>query len=137
MKELFVTYTQISGCRANGNPHLETIIEFGATPLADALVTEAKLNDPEIMVPLTLAFCPDSGLVQILETVPPEILFCRDYPYFSSVSPALMKHFGDSAQSIIRTRQLTASSLVIEAASNDGYMLKNFAEQGIPVLGID
>jgi SAM-dependent methyltransferase len=132
-----VTYTQITGCRANGSPNLETIIEFGATPLADALVTEAKLNDPEIMVPLTLAFCPDSGLVQILETVPPEILFCRDYPYFSSVSPALMKHFGNSAESIIRTRQLTADSLVIEAASNDGYMLKNFAAQGIPVLGID
>jgi SAM-dependent methyltransferase len=132
-----VSYSQIPGCRANGSPNLQTIIEFGETPLADALLTDATLNEPEIKVPLTLAFCPDSGLVQILETVPPEILFCRDYPYFSSVSPALMEHFGSSARSLIVTRQLTANSLVIEAASNDGYMLKNFAEQGIPVLGID
>jgi SAM-dependent methyltransferase len=69
--------------------------------------------------------------------VDPEILFCRDYPYFSSVSPTLMKHFGDSARDLIKMRNLNSESLVIEAASNDGYMLKNFVEAGIPVLGID
>lgn len=132
-----MSYSNISGCRANGSPNLQTIIEFGETPLADALLTAEKLNQPEIKVPLTLAFCPDSGLVQILETVPPEILFCRDYPYFSSVSPALLEHFGSSARSLIQSRQLGGNSLVIEAASNDGYMLKNFVDQGIPVLGID
>lgn len=132
-----MTYENIQGCRACGSPNLQTIVEFGITPLADALVREDKLNEPEIMVPLTLAFCPESGLVQILETVPPEILFCRDYPYFSSVSPMLMEHFGSSARSLIDRRGLNEKSLVIEAASNDGYMLKNFVEKGIPVLGID
>src|SRR5205814_10417153 len=76
-------------------------------------------------------------LVQITETVPPEILFGRDYPYFSSVSPALLDHFRRSAVSIIESRRLGAESFVLEAASNDGYMLKNFIERGIPVLGID
>jgi SAM-dependent methyltransferase len=92
---------------------------------------------PEYTAPLDLAFCPECGLVQITEIVPPEILFCQDYPYFSSVSPSLLKHFGDSAKNLIKTRNLNSNSLVIEAASNDGYMLKNFVEQNIPVLGID
>ncbi len=124
-------------CRSCGNSHLDLIIDFGYTPLADNLLTKEQLEQPEYTAPLDLAFCPDCGLVQITETVPPEILFCQDYPYFSSVSPSLLKHFGDSAQGIIESRGLNSNSLVIEAASNDGYMLKNFVEQGIPVLGID
>jgi SAM-dependent methyltransferase len=124
-------------CRSCGNPDLDLIISFGYTPLADGLLTKDQLDKPEYTAPLDLAFCPDCGLVQITEIVPPEILFCRDYPYFSSVSPSLLKHFGDSAKAIIESRQLNNNSLVIEAASNDGYMLKNFFERGIPVLGID
>ena len=75
--------------------------------------------------------------MQITETVSPEILFCRNYPYFSSVSKALMEHFGSSARQILEERKLGADSLVVEAASNDGYMLKHFVEAGVPVLGID
>jgi SAM-dependent methyltransferase len=124
-------------CRSCGNNQLDLIISFGYTPLADGLLTEEQLALPEYTAPLDLAFCPHCSLVQITEIVPPEILFCRDYPYFSSVSPSLLKHFGDSAQNLMKTRQLNSDSFVIEAASNDGYMLKNFVEQGIPVLGID
>jgi len=124
-------------CRSCGHADLQPIIAFGRVPLADALLREAQLAEPEITAPLSLAFCPDCSLVQIVETVPPEILFCRDYPYFSSVSPALMRHFGDSARQIIDERGLGPDSLVVEAASNDGYMLKTFVEQDIPVLGID
>ncbi|MGF1494868.1 MAG: methyltransferase domain-containing protein [Microcoleaceae cyanobacterium] len=124
-------------CRSCGSAHLESIISFGYTPLADNLLTSEQLGAPEYTAPLELAFCPDCGLVQITVSVPPEILFCQDYPYFSSVSASLLKHFGDSAQAIITSRNLDSNSLVIEAASNDGYMLKNFHEQGIPVLGID
>jgi len=126
-----------TNCRSCGFLELELILSFGQTPLADALLTEEQLHLPEITAPLDLAFCPQCGLVQITEIVPPEILFCRDYPYFSSVSPALLRHFGDSAKDLMQSRQLGANSLVIEAASNDGYMLKNFVESGIPVLGID
>lgn len=124
-------------CHACQNSNLELILSFGETPLADALLTQAQLSQPEIFAPLDLAFCPHCSLVQITEVVPPEILFCRDYPYFSSVSQSLLQHFRDSAQSLIQSRQLHEQSLVIEAASNDGYMLKNFVESGIPVLGID
>ena len=74
-----------TACRASGSANLETILAFGETPLADRLLTADNLDAPELQVPLTLAFCPDSALVQIKETVKPEILFYAEYPYFSSV----------------------------------------------------
>lgn len=131
------TYDIITTCRSCGKPGLESIISFGRTPLADALVTRERLGLPEITAPLELVFCPNCTLVQITATVRPEILFCRDYPYFSSVSKSLLQHFEESADHLIQSRVLGSESLVIEAASNDGYMLKNFAIKGIPVLGID
>ena len=65
---------------------------------------------PEITAPLDLVFCPDCSLVQITETVPPEILFCRSYPYFSSVSKSLREHFAASAESIIEKRSLNPTA---------------------------
>lgn len=124
-------------CLSCGYSALDLIISFGYTPLADNLLTREQLDRPEYTAPLDLAYCPECSLVQITEKVPPEILFCQNYPYFSSVSPSLLKHFGDSAQNLIETRKLNGNTLVIEAASNDGYMLKNFVERNIPVLGID
>lgn len=124
-------------CRSCGSKDLETILAFGNTPLADRLLTKEQLDDPELIAPLTLVFCPDCALAQIRETVDPEILFFAEYPYFSSVSPSLMAHFRESALEIMADRRLSQKSLVVEAASNDGYMLKNFAEKKIPVLGID
>ena len=123
--------------RISGSPKLETIIAFGETPLADRLLRADQLDEPDLKAPLTLVFCPDTSLAQIRETVKPEILFFAEYPYFSSVSQSLLKHFRESAEYIMDTRPLGPGSLVMEAASNDGYMLKNFAERGIPVLGID
>ena len=124
-------------CFSCGNSELKSILDYGRTPLADRLLTKEQLKGPELTAPLELVFCPECRLVQITESVPPEILFFKDYPYFSSVSPALLEHFRKSAEAIIRSRKLDSKSLVIEAASNDGYMLKNFVEIGIPVLGID
>ena len=127
----------ISACRSCGNSSLEPILSLGKTPLADALVSEEQLNKPELIVPLDLVYCSSCTLVQIDISVSPDILFRGDYLYFSSVSPSLLTHFGDSALSIIEARALDESSLVVEAASNDGYMLKVFIEKGIGVLGID
>lgn len=126
-----------TSCRSCYSSNLKTILSFGETPLSDNLLFDHQLDKPEIKVPLTLAFCPDCSLVQILEEVDPEVLFCKDYPYFSSVSKSLMEHFRNSALNLIDRKKLNKNSLVIEAASNDGYMLKNFVENGIPVLGID
>ena len=124
-------------CRSCGQPELELIMSFGKTPLADRLLTEAQLKGPEIFAPLDLVFCHECTLVQITESISPEILFVEDYPYFSSVSPTLLRHSRENALELIQSRNLDASSLVIELASNDGYMLGNFIEKDIPVLGID
>ena len=132
-----MVYKVEQACRSCGSKKLEVILSYGKTPLADRLLNADQLDDPEIIVPLTLAFCHDCCLAQILETVEPEVLFYSEYPYFSSVSQSLLKHFVESAEYIMSSRQLTKNSLVVEAASNDGYMLKNFVSKGIPVLGID
>ena len=124
-------------CRACGARGLELILSFGDTPLADRLLREDQLRKPEITAPLDLVFCPACSLAQITVSVSPDILFREEYPYFSSVSKELLQHFGSSAREIIAGRTLQEDSLVVEAASNDGYMLKNFVERGIPVLGID
>jgi len=126
-----------STCRSCGHDHLLPVISFGETPLADRLLTPDQLAEPELLAPLDLVFCPNCSLAQIDVSVSPDILFREDYPYYSSVSPALMRHFGDSARELIERRKLGGNSWVVEAASNDGYMLRNFVEQGIPVLGID
>lgn len=135
--ETLAPYRVETRCRASGSPHLETVLPFGPVPLADRLLTAAQLDAPEPLVPLTLAFCPESALLQITETVAPAVLFYEEYPYFSSVSASLVRHFRQSARALIDERALGPDHLVMEAASNDGYMLKNFAERGIPVLGID
>ncbi len=121
-------------CRQTG---LRLILCFGNTPLADRLLTREQLDRTEIFEPLDLVFCPHCSLVQITLSVDPEILFCQDYPYFSSVSKALLEHSRRNAEELIQTRELGANSLVIELASNDGYLLRNFAARNIPVLGID
>ena len=82
-------------------------------------------------------FCRACSLVQIAETVDPEVLFGGDYPYFSSVSGTLLAHSRANAEELIERQRLGPGSLVVEIASNDGYMLKNFVARGIPVLGID
>lgn len=127
----------ITECRSCGQTSLLPILDLGNTPLADRLIAADQLDEPEYFAPLKVLFCPACALVQISETVSPEILFGDDYPYFSSVSPALQSHFARSAEQLIARRRLGADSLVIEAASNDGYLLKHFVDRGIPVLGID
>jgi SAM-dependent methyltransferase len=129
--------SEVPACRSCGGEDLRAVLSLGTTALADRLRRADQLDEPELTAPLNLVFCPDCSLVQITESVSPEILFCEDYPYFSSVSASLMEHFRQSALHLIETRHLGEHSLVVEAASNDGYLLKNFAERGIPVLGID
>jgi SAM-dependent methyltransferase len=112
------------------------ILDLGTTPLANRLLTKAELVDREPAFSLRLVFCPGCALLQIDQTVNPELLF-REYLYFSSVSPALLDHAEQSASEQIERGGLGPRSLVVEAASNDGYMLKNFVARGIPVLGIE
>jgi SAM-dependent methyltransferase len=106
-------------------------------PPSDRLLTKGQLEQPEPRYPLEVAFCSDCGLVQILETVPPEILFSDSYQYYSSFSDTLLKHSRENVDDLIKSRNLNSSSVVLELASNDGYLLKNYVENGIPCLGID
>jgi SAM-dependent methyltransferase len=86
--------------------------------------------------PLNLAFCPCCTLVQITETIPPEQLF-RKYFYFSSFSNTLLQHAKEVSRRIKDLRHLDKDSLVLEVASNDGYLLQHYKSAGIPVLGIE
>ena len=131
-----MTDSQIA-CRVCRSVGIQPILSLGITPLADALRHQEQLSQTEPRFPLNVAFCPHCSLVQLLETVPPEVLFCQEYPYYSSFSPALLQHSRANALELVGTRRLNAHSLVVELASNDGYLLKNFVEHGIPVLGID
>lgn len=124
-------------CRSCEQPDLEIFLDLGCSPLADRLLSEEKLEQPEPTFPLEVAFCHNCALVQILETVPPEELFCNNYPYYSSVSSTLLEHSRDNVLELIETRNLNSDSFVIELASNDGYLLKNYVEKDIPCLGID
>jgi len=109
---------------------------LGETPLTDAYVLPERADEPEARYPLDVAFCPSCALVQLLYTVPPEAIF-RDYSYYSSFSETLLTHSREHARELIASRDLGTDSLVIELASNDGYLLRNFVAEGIPVLGID
>jgi SAM-dependent methyltransferase len=110
---------------------------LGDTPLADRLVSGDARGEPPISARLAVAFCPGCALVQLTETVDPQVLFCEDYPYYSSVSPALSRHFQQSAEELLERCELGPESLVVEAASNDGYLLRHFVNREIPVLGVD
>jgi SAM-dependent methyltransferase len=105
-------------------------------PLANALLNRKQLLCPERTYPLDLAFCPNCSLLQITETVPPEELF-REYPYFSSFSDTMLRHARDLVERLVISRGLAGRSLVVEIASNDGYLLQYYHQQGIPVLGIE
>ena len=124
-------------CRSCGSDDLEEIFSFGEIPLADVLLKESQLNSLQKKYPLNLVFCNDCSLLQLKDEVDPKILYVEDYPYYSSVSKTLLNHFSKSASQIIKSRKLNKNSFVIEIASNDGYMLKYFAEKNIKVLGID
>jgi SAM-dependent methyltransferase len=115
---------------------LELVLSLGNTPLANSLIAEEELDQPESAYPLDLAFCSGCSLVQITETVPPEKLF-REYLYFSSFSDTMLNHAEDICRRMIGSRNLSENSLAIEIASNDGYLLQYYKAAGIKVLGIE
>jgi|UniRef100_A0A7V6DNR2 SAM-dependent methyltransferase len=126
----------VPACRSCGCQDLRLILSLGPMPLANALLSAEQLGESEPAYPLDLAFCPRCTLVQITETVPPEELF-REYLYFSSFSDTMLRHAADLSKSITESRDLNGNSLVVEIASNDGYLLQYYQQRGIPVLGIE
>jgi SAM-dependent methyltransferase len=130
-------FSTVQGCRSCGGADLELILDFGQMPLSDGLIKPELSRADEEVYPLTLVWCPACSLVQILETVDPTTLYGSEYPYYSSFSPALVEHSRKNVEGIINRTGVNEDSLVVELASNDGYLLQWFHKEDIPVLGID
>lgn len=131
-----MTMQSALACRSCSATNLVPIIDLGSTPLANALLDETQLDQPEASYPLKLVLCPNCTLVQITETVPPEKLF-SEYVYLSSFSDTMLRHAENLVQEIIQKRALNQQSLVMEVASNDGYLLQFYQRAGIPILGVE
>lgn len=131
------TSARITSCRSCESSALSTILDLKPQPLANALLLEEDLDKPEAIFPLEVLACEACGLLQVSETVPPSILFADDYPYFSSFIPALLTHSKEHADALMEEFSLGADDLVVEIASNDGYLLRNFIAANVPVLGVD
>lgn len=127
---------QAHRCRSCGSTQSLPVIDLGLQPLANNLLRAEDLARPEPRFPLAVFVCSDCWLMQITDTVPPVELF-SDYIYFSSFSDAMLRHARNAVQQHVSTKKLGPDSFVIEVASNDGYLLKNFVESGIPCLGFE
>lgn len=123
-------------CRSCGSTQSLPVIDLGLQPLANNLLRPEDLAKPEPRFPLAVFVCSDCWLMQITDTVPPVELF-SDYIYFSSFSDAMLRHARNAVQQHVSAKKLGQDSFVIEVASNDGYLLKNFVDAGIPCLGFE
>ena len=123
-------------CRVCNSQNIKNVISLGFTPLANAFLTKEQLDQPEEKFPLDLVFCADCTLVQIVETVPPEKLF-SSYFYVSSISQTTLDNAKALTEKVIGMMNLDGSSVVVEIGSNDGYLLKNYVEKGIKVIGFE
>ena len=123
-------------CRFCKDDLTHTFVNLGKTPLANSYLKDLKAAETEKYYPLHARVCSNCFLVQVEDVVPPEEIF-SDYAYFSSYSKSWVEQARQYAEQQIRRFSLNADSLVMEVASNDGYLLQHFVQQNIPVLGIE
>lgn len=112
-------------------------LDLGYAPPSNAYLSKAQLQAPEVTFPLKLHVCHHCWLVQTDDYAEADQLFTNDYAYFSSTSKGWLKHAANYVDQITDRLQLNVQSFVIEVASNDGYLLKNFVAKKIPCLGIE
>jgi hypothetical protein len=112
------------------------VVDLGMSPLCESFLTADQLDQMEPFYPLHVRVCESCLLVQLPEYVPPEEIFV-EYAYFSSYSDTFVQHARDYVAEITQRLGLGRDSLVVEVASNDGYLLQHFVERDIPVLGIE
>jgi len=124
-------------CRHCQTPLRHVFLDLGYAPPSNAYLSEDDLKRPETSYPLKLFVCDDCWLVQTQDFVAADALFTSDYAYFSSTSTGWLQHAADYSAMISQRLGLNADSLVIEVAANDGYLLRNFVQAGIPCLGIE
>jgi len=123
-------------CRSCGAKRGKLILDLGQQPLANNLLAPEDLGKPEPQLPLRVFVCPDCWLMQIADLAPPVKLF-TDYYYFSSFSDSMLEHAQQAVARYTREFGLDSKSFVVEIASNDGYLLRNFVAAKIPCLGIE
>ena len=124
-------------CRFCQNQLTNTILDLGFSPASNDYLTSAQLASPEVYFPLVVMFCENCFLVQTVDFHTNSEIFRSDYAYLSSMSESWVKQCEEFSHSISDALGLTSESFVIEVASNDGYLLKNFVRAGIPCLGIE
>ncbi len=124
-------------CRYDNKPLTNIFIDLGHTPIANALLTQKQLNESEIHFPLKLYVSERSFLVQIEEYEKADKIFNAEYTYFSSYSSSWLQHAKNYVNDISQQLNLGKKSFVVEIASNDGYLLRNFVERDIRCLGIE
>lgn len=124
-------------CRHCAAPLENTFLDLGFAPPSNAYLSVEDLVKPEKYYPLKIKVCDQCWLVQTEDYAQADELFSSEYAYFSSTSTGWLAHAASYAEKMTRQLQLTKNSLVIEVASNDGYLLKNFVAAGIPCLGIE
>jgi len=124
-------------CRHCGTPLAHTFLDLGFAPPSNAYLSQADLSKPEKYYPLKIKVCDYCWLVQTEDYAQADELFSPGYAYFSSTSTSWLAHAKSYAEQVTQRLGLSSSSLVIEVASNDGYLLKNFLAAGIPCLGIE
>lgn len=112
-------------------------VDLGFAPPSNAYVSAAALSKAEMTLPLRVRVCHVCWLVQTEDYAQADTFFNEDYAYFSSASQSWLAHASAYAQSMTSKLKLNAQSHVVELASNDGYLLKNFVAQAIPCLGIE
>lgn len=114
-----------------------TLVDLGLSPLANSYVAPNDHDRTDPVYPLHARVCTKCWLVQVDDAVSPEDIFSKEYAYFSSFSDSWLAHCKSYVASMTRRFSLGSDSLVVEIASNDGYLLQFFVERGIPVLGIE
>ncbi len=123
-------------CRLCGTTLRRTFVDLGKSPLCESFLTAEQLEGEEHFYPLHVRICDECLLVQLEAYVPADEIF-RDYAYYSSYSESWVAHARTYTDRMVDRFGLTTDSLVVELASNDGYLLRHFVERGIPTLGID
>ncbi|HTT22823.1 MAG TPA: class I SAM-dependent methyltransferase [Candidatus Sulfotelmatobacter sp.] len=123
-------------CRFCDAPLRQTVVDLGMSPLCESYLSTSQLNQMEAFYPLHVRLCGRCFLVQLEEYVSPDNIF-SDYAYFSSYSDTWLAHAKAYVEQMSTRFQLNANSLVVEMASNDGYLLQYFVAKQIPVLGIE
>ncbi|ATX82974.1 Methyltransferase domain-containing protein [Mariprofundus ferrinatatus] len=124
-------------CRHCGSELKSLFLDLGSMPPSNAYLSADQLDKPEPAYPLRIFVCESCWLVQTEDFSRCDELFTSDYAYFSSVSDSWLKHAADYCRMIGKRLGLGTESRVVEVASNDGYLLRNFVAAGIPCLGIE